>query len=133
MLAAAAAITIAIVAGVVAFGGGPSTTNDAAPVRSGAGIDVGIASVSESHPGTVVLDMHAWTDMLRAYGADGARSAVLAVTDRGGSVHSVTIPVAHDASWTESFAVPGVGDASSIATVAIRGHDGATWCSASFT
>src|SRR4051812_4586661 len=132
ILAAAAAVTIAIVAGVVSFGSSPSATHETATVRSGAGIVVGVVSVSDAHPGTVVLDMHGWTEMLQAYGAVGANNAVLAVTNHDGSVHSVSIPVAHDPSWTESFAVPGV-DQSSIATVAIRGHDGALWCSARFT
>lgn len=132
-LAAAAAIAIIAIAGVVTFSGDRATSTEAATIRSGAGVVVGRATVSDANPEMVALDMRGWTDMLRAYGAEGARSADLVVTDRDGTRHTVTIPVEERAEWTATFAVPGIGEASSVSSIAIRGRDGALWCAATFT
>jgi hypothetical protein len=130
--AAAAAIAIAVVVGSVVVGGNTTPSTETAAIRSGAGVVVGRVSVSGTDPATIALDMHGWTDMLEAYGAAGATRAELAVTGRDGTQHVIGIPVDRRATWTATYAVPGVDGASSVASIAVRGSDGALWCSATF-
>lgn len=132
-LAAAAVIAIAVVVGSVVVGGSSSRSTETAAIRSGTDVVVGRASISDADPGMVVLDMHGWTDMLDAYGARGATRAELAVTGDDGAEHIIGIPVEHRATWTATYSVPGVDDASSVASIAVRGSDGALWCQATFT
>jgi hypothetical protein len=132
-VALAAAAAIALIIGVVAsLGGGSSATTETATIRSGAGTVVGDATVRGENPATIVLDMHRWTNMLRLYGARDERRAVLTVTERDGTVHTVNVPVEQRASWTDAYTVPGLRDPDSIVTVAISGNDGVLWCSGAF-
>jgi hypothetical protein len=132
-LAAAAVVAIAALVASVVVGGSHAASTETAAIRSGTGVVVGRASISDADPGMVVLDMHGWTNMLDAYGARGATRAELAVTAHDGSRHIIGIPVDHRAAWTATYTVPGVGGASSVASIAVRGSDGALWCEATFT
>jgi hypothetical protein len=128
VLALAAAVFLILAAVLVAtVTPDRSASTRTAEMRSAAGLAVGTASLTDD-PRSAVVNVPAWLELVRSYGATVDATYWIAVDTEVGAREVQRLPPADEHPWVVGLDV----DPSEISSVSLVDNEGRVWCTARF-
>jgi hypothetical protein len=129
LLAAAAALALAVVAGglMLDLGAEDDSAFAGAEMRAASGEVVGEVVLHDDGQSTLFMTLPGWMEQVERLGLSNTGYTVRIETEDGG-VTTEPVTLTDDASWATTLNV----DAGSVSTVALVGADGYVWCEATF-